>query len=165
MQPSFEDLRKDKQPVYFSEGFERLCWPLRDSFPDALSVMQTRLGALDEMAPLQRADGSWHEIALWPLTEPKVSSILARVPLLDQYENNWQAWHEEHEDAEYEEYHGLEEEDAEALVEEGYEAEYIATCCGQDRPVYKDGLRIEVKPAAGKDFVTILDYVSGMLAC
>ncbi|ATY58714.1 domain containing [Cordyceps militaris] len=57
-------------------------------------------GALQEMEPLQRENGIWHEIAFLPLTQPKVSSINAYIPMLDEYEGNWVAWHRDHKAAE-----------------------------------------------------------------
>ncbi|TQV90078.1 LysM domain-containing protein [Cordyceps javanica] len=142
MYPSFEGLRQNKQRVVFSEDFSRLYWPLRGTFPTALSVMKTMRGALQEMEPLQHEDGSWHEIASIPLTEPKVSSINAFIPLLDDYEGNWVAWHEHHEAAEY-----VKNSNLGARHEYPFETDpamgYLVKCCGQDRPEYKDSLTIQ----------------------
>lgn len=132
--------------------------------------MQTMRGALEDMEPLQRRDGTWHEIAFLPLTEPKVSSIKASVRILDQYEPDWVAWHEDHEAAEYVAYGDLDddtrpfgEQQEDGSWEADSDTEYLARCCGQDRPVHKRGLMVQVKPSAGKDFVTIHDYASGVL--
>ncbi|OAQ97538.1 hypothetical protein LLEC1_03609 [Akanthomyces lecanii] len=166
MYPSFEELRQNKQRVVFSEEFTRLYWPLRGTFPTALSVMKTMRGALQEMEPLQHGDGRWHEIVSIPLTEPKVSSIHALIPMLDEYEGNWVAWHEYHEAAEYVTNSNLDDntrphgEQHEEPLETEPAMGYIVRCCGQDRPEYKDGLTVQVKPAAGEEFVTIYDYVS-----
>ncbi len=171
MYPSFEDLRRNRQRVVFSEDFKRLCWPLRGTFPIALSVMKTRHGALQEMEPLRRGDGRWHEVTSIPLTEPKVSSINAFIPMLDEYEGNWVAWHEHHEAAEYVINWNLDDdtqpygEQREDFTSETDSAVgYIVRCCGQDRPEYKDGLTVQVKPSTSEEFVTIYDCVSGMLA-
>lgn len=170
MNPSYEELRSERQRVVFSKDFERLCWPLKGTFPTTLSVMQTMRGALEDMEPLQRRDGTWHEIAFLPLTEPKVSSIKASVRILDQYEPDWVAWHEDHEAAEYVAYGDLDddtrpfgEQQEDGSWEADSDTEYLARCCGQDRPVHKRGLMVQVKPSAGKDFVTIHDYASGVL--
>lgn len=171
MYSSFEELLSDRQRVRFSEDFKRLYWPLRGTFPAALSVMKTMRGALQEMEPLQSEDGGWHEIAFLPLTEPKVSSVNAYIPMLDEYEGSWVQWHKDHEAAEYMENWNLD--DHTRLYgkqEEEYNSDtdsfvgYIASCCGQDRPEYKAGLTVQVKPATGIEFVTIYDYISGMLA-
>lgn len=171
MYPSFEELASDRRRPGFSEDFRRLCWPLSGTFPSALAVMKTMRGALEEMEPLHRGDGSWHEIALLPLTEPKVSSIKATIPLLDQYEPDWVRWHENHNTSKYVTYGDLDddtrpfgEQQEDGTWEADSDTEYLAKCCGQDRPVHKNGLAVQVKPSAGGDFVTIRDYVSGMLA-
>ena len=151
--------------VVFSEDFKRLCWPLKGTFPTALSVMKTMRGALEDMEPLQRG-GSWHEIAFLPLTEPKVSSIKASVPMLGQYEPDWVRWHEDHEVAEYVTYGDLDddtrpfgEQQEDGSWEADSDTEYLARCCGQDRPVHKRGLIVQIKPSAGREFVTIYDYI------
>ncbi|KAJ3498901.1 hypothetical protein NLG97_g753 [Lecanicillium saksenae] len=159
MYPSLEERSADRQRVAFSDAFKRLCWPLEGAFPGALSVMRTMRGALEAKEPLQRADGTWHEIASLPLTEPKVSSLKAYVPMLDEYEANWAARHKHHATAEYETYEGLDEDDLEDN-DLGYDTQYLAFCCDQERPEGKDGLSLQVMPAEGKDFVTIYDYVS-----
>lgn len=142
----FEEQWSDGQRVLFSEDFERLCWPLGGLFPTALSVMKTMHGALQEMEPLQQ-NGIWREIAFLPLTQLKVSSINAYIPMLDEYEGNWVVWHRDHETAEYvanwnlDDYtwlYGKQEEDC--TLEMGSFIGYIASCCGQDRPEYKAGL-------------------------
>ncbi|KAJ4144213.1 hypothetical protein LMH87_003103 [Akanthomyces muscarius] len=167
MYAPFEEQRSDGQRVLFSEDFKRLCWPLSGTFPTALSVMKTMRGALQEMEPLQRGNGTWHEIAFLPLTQPKVSSINAYVPMLDEYEGNWVAWHRDHEEAEYvanwnlddhTRPYGKQEEDCTSETDSFIG--YIASCCGQNRPEYKARLTVQVKPAAGKEFVTIHDYLS-----
>lgn len=164
MHPSFEELRSDRQRVVFSEDFKRLFWPLRGTFPTALSVMKTMRGALQEMEPLQRGDGSLHEIAFLPLTLPKLSSINAFVPMLDEYEGNWVAWHKDHAAAKFIMFGDLDDETRAGTWQADVDTEYLMRCCGQDRPVHKDGLTVQVKPAAGKEFVTIYDYVSSMFA-
>ncbi|KZZ92598.1 LysM domain containing protein [Moelleriella libera RCEF 2490] len=166
MYPSFEELRSHRQRVVFSEDFKRLYWPLKGTFPIALAVMKTMRGALEDMEPLQRKDGSWHEISSLPLTEPKVSSIKASIPMLNQYEPDWVRWHEDHEATEYVAYGDLDddtrpfgEQQEDSTWEADSDTEYLARCCGQDRPVHKQGLALQVKPAEGKEFVTIRDYV------
>ncbi len=155
------------QRVVFSEDFKRLCWAFKGTFPTALSIMKTVRGALEDMEPLQRGDGTWHEIVFLPLTEPKVSSINASVPILDQYEPDWVAWHENHKAAEFVTYGDLDddirpfgEQQEDGSWEADSDTEYLARCCGQDRPVHKRGLTVQVKSS---EFVTIYDYISGIL--
>lgn len=171
MCPSFEELRSHRQRVGFSEDFKRLYWPLKGTFPIALAVMKTMRGALEDMEPLQRRDGSWHEISSLPLTEPKVSSIKASIPMLNQYEPDWVRWHKDHEAAKYVAYGDLDddtrpfgEQQEDGTWEADSDTEYLARCCGQDRPVHKQGLAVQVKPAEGMEFVTIREYVFGILA-
>lgn len=132
--------------------------------------MKTMRGANEAMEPLQDKNKNWHEIALLPLMEPKVSSIKVTIRMLDQYEPDWVMWHENHEAAEYLEYGDLDddtrrfdEQQEDGTWEADSDTPYIARCCGQNRPVHKRGLSVQVTPAAGEDFVTIRDYVSGML--
>ncbi len=99
-----------------------------------------------------------------PLTEPKLSTINASVPMLDEYEGNWVAWHKDHQAVEFVMYRDLDDETRNDSWEADLATEYPVRCCGEDRPVHKDGLTVQVKPAAGKEFVTIHDYVSGMLS-
>lgn len=62
MYPSFEELRSDRQRVVFSEALNGSAGS-SGMFPSALSVMKTIRSALQEMEPLQRGDGSWHELS------------------------------------------------------------------------------------------------------
>lgn len=171
MYPSFEEMRSGRQVVAMSEEFKRLCWPLSGTFPSAQAVMKTMRGAKEAMEPLQDKNGDWHEIASLPVTEPKVSSIKATLGMLDQYEPGWVRRHENHEAAEYVAYGDLDddtrpfgEQQEDGTWEADSDTPYLARCCGQDRPVHKRGLSVQVTPAAGEDFVTIRDYVSGMFA-
>ncbi|CEJ92920.1 hypothetical protein VHEMI08547 [[Torrubiella] hemipterigena] len=87
--------------------------------------------------------------------------------MLDQYELNWEAWHENHDAAEYVAYGDLDddtrpfgEQQEDGTWEADLDTPYLARCCGQDRPVHKRGLSVQVTPAGGMDFVTIRDYVA-----
>lgn len=52
-------------------------------------------------------------------------------------------------------------EDDEMNWEEDSDKEFLIRCCGEDRPLGKQGQTLVVTPAAGSDFVTVHDYVSG----
>lgn len=83
------------------------------------------------------------------------------------------AWHGHHEGElaapEYVTYGDLSDEDRpyakeareDGSWEEDSDMEFLIRCCGQDRPLRKRGPKLVVTPAAGSDFVTVHDYVSG----
>ena len=45
--------------------------------------------------------------------------------------------------------------------DEPSDTEILVRCCGEDRPLGKKGLTLEVHPSPGNDFVTVKDYVGG----
>jgi hypothetical protein len=45
--------------------------------------------------------------------------------------------------------------------DESSDTEILVHCCGEDRPLGKKGLTLEVRPSPGNDFVTVKDYVGG----
>lgn len=173
---SFKELRNDPNvAVVFSPAAKRLFWPLDGVFPTALSVMKTPHSA-DYLEPyFQQTPGGgiWHETAQLPLTDPKVSSVEASVYDLEQWESHWVAWHGHHEgepaNPEYVTYGDLSDEDRpyakepkeDGSWEEDSDTEFLVRCCGQDRPLRKRGRKLAVTPAAGRDFVTVNDYISG----
>lgn len=169
--PSYEEIRSNYQSVVFCDDFKRLFWPLEGVFPERFAVMKSRKGALEAMEPFLQSDGTWHEIASLPLTEPKISSVMASVPLLDEYEAHWAYFHELHDEAEFVTYGDLEDEQRpyaqeqkeDGSWEEDSDTKYLARCCGQDRPLNKWNKKLKVLPSPGKDFVSVYDYVSGML--
>lgn len=164
----------------FSPATERLFWPLDGVFPASISVMKTPRSPND-LEPFFQPDttgsgtGTWHEISQLPLTKAKVSSIEASVSDLDQWEFDWIEWHRDHTapefDQEYVTYGDLSDEDRpwadadqpneDGSWEEDSDTEFLIKCCGEDRPLRKRGLKLVVTPSAGKDFVTVYDYVSG----
>ena len=176
--PSFNQLRADRARALFSPAARRLYWPLADDYPSVISVMRTSRydGQLDPFYQHGQGDsssGTWHEIASLPLTEPKVSSIEATLRDLDQWESDWVAWHGEHSapefNPEYVMYGDLSDEDRpygnepneDGSWEVDSDTEFLVRCCGQDRPLRKRGLKIEVTSSTGNSFVTVRDYVSG----
>lgn len=170
---SFKEVKSNGDAAYVTDAAHRLYWPLADVFPANISVMKSRRGGLDEREPFCRPDGTWHEIASLPVTEPKVSSIEVSIRDLDQWESDWVAWHENHENheaAEYVTYGDLDDEDRpyayeqheDGSWEDDSDTEFLIRCCGQDRPLRTRGQRLQVTPSAGKDFVSIHDYVCGM---
>ncbi|KAK3192811.1 hypothetical protein K4F52_001168 [Lecanicillium sp. MT-2017a] len=109
------------------------------------------------MEPLLLPDGSLHEVLSQSLTEPEISSIDISIRLLDQYESDWVAWHEEDEAAEFVTYGDI---DDETRPLGHSDTKYLASCCGQDRPIGRRGLKLHVTPSPGNEFVTIYDYMS-----
>lgn len=160
--PSFRDARGR-----LSEAAKRLFWPLKGDFPSAISVMKTPSTPFS-LEPFCRPDGTWHEIAQLPLSEPKCSYVAVEVAELDQWEWNWLQQHEGHSTNEFITYGEMDDDDRPGPAEmnedgEWEEAdsdtEYLIACCGEDRPQSKN-IRNVVRPSAGKDFVTIYDYVN-----
>lgn len=167
---SFKEFRSNGEAVYVTKIAHRLYWPLTGVFPATISVMKSSQGGLEEREPFCQSDGTWHEIASLPVTEPKVSSIEASICDLDKWEFDWIAWHEDHEAAEFVTYGDLDDEDRpyareqkeDGSWEEDSDTEFLIRCCGQDRPLRKRGQRLLVTPSEGQDFVSIHDYVCGI---
>jgi hypothetical protein len=177
--PTFTELRiaGERVPV-FSAAFERLIWPIRGEFPSAISVMEGNLDNPGNIEPLFNSEtGEWHAIASEPTTTRKVSGLEASLTNLDSWGPKWEREHEEHADPTWEgcryvTYGDLdndvrpfaaepEREDGTWSWDEASDTEFLIYCCGQDRPLGKAGLRLEVRPSPGNDFVTIKDYVGG----
>jgi hypothetical protein len=174
---SFKELRSDPTTaVVFSPAAKRLFWPLDGVYPTAISVMKTPQSAGDLEPYFQQTPdrgGVWHEIAQLPLTVPKVSSVEASVYDLDELESDWVEFHKYHEgepaNPEYVTYGDLSDEDRpyadepneDGSWEEDSDTEFLIRCCGQDRPLRKQDQKLVITPAAGGDFVTVHDYVSG----
>jgi hypothetical protein len=114
--------------------------------------------------------GTWHEISQLHLTEPKVSSVEASIYDLEHWEELWLEQHREHTagDAQYVTYGDLSDDDrpyASEMKEDGgwesdSDTEFLVRCCGEDRTLRK-AAKLVVKPSAGKQYVTVHDYVSG----
>lgn len=182
--PTYKERTSNGERVSFSPAAERVFWPLQRTFPEAISVLKF---APKEADPTFRdpffqpdtnmaGNGTWHGIASSPITEPKVSAIEVSLPGLNQWESDWMAWHEDHGAAEYCTYGDLsdehrpfateprEMEDGSWEWEEDSDTEFLIKCCGDDRPLGKRGIKLEVTASAGNGFVTVHDYVSGKFA-
>ncbi|KAH8170111.1 hypothetical protein LIA77_10655 [Sarocladium implicatum] len=173
---SFAQVRAEKG-AQLSPAARRLYWPLGGKYPSDISVMRTlrydgHLDAFFKHTASDSGGGTWHEIATLPVTEPKVSSIVATLRDLNQWESDWVAWHTGNSgpecNPEYVTYGDLDDEDrpyAKEPNEDGSwevdsDTEFLARCCGEDRPLRKMALTIEVTPSADNSFVTVRDYVS-----
>ncbi|KAM3549444.1 hypothetical protein ARSEF4850_008854 [Beauveria asiatica] len=156
---------------YRHEAPARLYWPLTGVFPAGISVMETPQSGLDELESFQKPDGTWHEVASLPLTEPPVSSVETSLRFLNEWERNWTERHGRWcKTAEYVTYGELCDEDrpcASEMKEDGSweedsDTEFLNRCCSQGRPMHWRGLSIRVDASTEKGFVTVYDYVSAV---
>ncbi|KAH7032626.1 uncharacterized protein B0I36DRAFT_347807 [Microdochium trichocladiopsis] len=161
----------------FAEYTYRLFWHFRDDFPACISVALVERVEEDAepfFKPFEDGaagdGGTWHEIADWPLTEPKVSSINASSYDLEQLEGDWVATHQEHcgDNGEWVNYGELGRSDIKPTIREREPPDWtcrgdtkcLVRCCGEDRPVGKKGQKVTVTPSPSHDFVTVKDYLS-----
>ncbi|KAI0543607.1 hypothetical protein F4679DRAFT_568091 [Xylaria curta] len=193
--PSYRAVQSERIPITFNACMNCLFWPLEGAFPEAISMMKHPRGSKEDLDPFYRSaitagvddnndDGSnsgsgpWHECALEPVTDPKVSSIEISARELDQWDSDWVAWHEIHHDAQcapdanqqFVAYGDLDDDirpfrregEEDGDWEEHSEKEFLIRCCGQDRPLGKKGQTLLVTPASGYDFVTVRDFVGAV---
>ncbi|PQE28395.1 domain containing protein [Rutstroemia sp. NJR-2017a BBW] len=174
--PSHNELQRARVYLEYSPAAKRLFWRYEGVFPTAISVMKLPLKR-DDLEPYFQPDtegggsGTWHDISQLSITEPKVSSIEASAYVLAKWESDWFEWHRDHTGDEfnpqYVNYEDLSDEDrpyAEYSKEDGSweedsETRFLVKCCGQDRPLRKQGIKLLV---AGNQFVTIHDYISAV---
>lgn len=179
--PTFNERRYEngKAPI-FSGAYERLIWPIRGEFPSAIAVMIEPHRNTGTPGPLFSPEtGEWHEIASQSITNTKISYLEASLSNLDSWDRDWERKHMEHADpandeCEFVTYGDLSNDVrpfAEELRErqdgtwnswdEPSDTEILVRCCGENRPLGKRGLALEVRPSPGNDFVTVKDYVDG----
>jgi hypothetical protein len=177
--PTFNERRyeNEKAPL-FSRAYERFVWPIRGEFPSAITVMPEPHRNTGTPEPLFNPEtGEWHEVASQSITATKVSYLQALLLNLDSWDRNWERKHMEHADPAYDECefvsygdldHGVrpfaeepERQDGTWGWDEPSDTEILIRCCGEDRPLGKRGLTLEVRPSPGNDFVTAKDYVGG----
>jgi hypothetical protein len=167
----------EKAPL-FSGAYERFVWPIRGEFPSAITVMPEPHRNTGTPEPLFNPEtGEWHEVASQSITDTRVSYLEASLLNLDSWDRNWERKHMEHADPAYDEcefvsYGDLdygvrpfaeepERHDGTWSWDEPSDTEILIRCCGEDRPLGKRGLTLEVRPSPGNDFVTVKDYVGG----
>ncbi|KAM3501682.1 hypothetical protein MY11210_009308, partial [Beauveria gryllotalpidicola] len=132
--------------------------------------MKTFQSGRDGLEPFQNLDGTWHEIAFLPVQQPPVSSIVASLEFLNDWEHDWVEHHQHHEGAEFVTYGELSDEDrpyAREMKEDGSweedsDTEFLNKCCGRGRPMYWRDLKLYVAASPDRGFVTIKDYVSAL---
>ena len=176
--PTFLERRFENNKPIFSGPYERLIWPIRGEFPSVISVMTEPHRDTGTAQPLFNPEtGEWHEIASQSITNPKVSYLEASLKNLDFWDRNWERKHMEHADAAYDECEFVtygdisndvrpfaqepEREDGTWSWYEASDTEILIHCCGEDRPLGKEGLTLEVRPSPGNEFITVKDYVGG----
>ena len=176
--PTYEALQevaqRDRSAVLatLSPSAQRLFWTLSGPLtsPTSISIMEKPHNP-DSLEPyFDQSTNTFHAVSEAPLTEPKVSSITARVYELELWEEQWMDMHRNHSEPDGGEENGegvvwgeLEDYD-EDLDEEGEgddETLHLLMCCSEKRP-RKKAVNITVKPATGggKGFVTVHDYLS-----
>ncbi|OTA63180.1 hypothetical protein K449DRAFT_381678 [Hypoxylon sp. EC38] len=166
---SFNELRAAHHPPKLSPEMRRVFWAVDGPLSESVWIMESRNNP-DFLEPYFRGDGerqNWHPVSQAPLTEPKVSSITVHVDELEDWEDNWLNFHQDHSDPDA----GNERfEDGKLTVlwgelpdykegkdEEGRPA-HLLMCCGSTRPRGKEGGMV-VKPTS-EDFITVHDYLS-----
>lgn len=185
---SYEELESPYLPphVSLSPEVDRLVWEFKGTFPSAISVMSNDSGAeghlepffkpadaTDDQNPENTSTGTYHPIALLPMTDPPASLITVASVDLDNWEKNWVESHEWHSEVhgEFVTYGDLDDDIRPWLddpkEEDPYnweadsDTEFLIKCCGEDRPVRTWGRRLKVTPRGAGGFVTIGDYVCG----
>ena len=175
--PTYSGLRDEQLPVCISPDAERIFWPLDGVFPTAISVMKT-LKSTDALEPYFGGDtsgsgsdsdsnGTWHAISQLSLTEPEISSITVSVMDFEHWEETWLDWHREHLEEPSRQFVLDEDNPKMRMIEDGWETDSddegdLVTCCNEERPVAKQAVKLVVNPAAGREFVTIHDYLSAV---
>ncbi|KAJ6786649.1 hypothetical protein PWT90_03589 [Aphanocladium album] len=174
--PSLEERQMNRQGVGYVPETQRIYWPLEGVFPAKIAYMTPtgklrRMKRLEDLEPLyQHENDTWHEIASLPFTTKKVSSMQLSLRELDDWEWRWMDFHRfcSEEQKEYVTYGDLDDEDRpyrsdgaeDGNWEEDSDTEFLIKCCGSDRPLKKKGRSLIIRPAPGKTFVTIRDYLS-----
>ena len=158
--PSYEDLRRAGQPVYFSVDAKRIFWPLNGPLTTSIGIMED-VFTPDSREPYFNTDGTWHSASQSPFTEPKVPSITVHVDDLDQWESQWLDIHRDHSDPDGGEEYGpwvkygeLPDYDSEEEDSDG--PPHLLMCCGTQRP---RGKAVTVVVRSSGEFVTIHDYL------
>ncbi|KAF6803403.1 hypothetical protein CSOJ01_10924 [Colletotrichum sojae] len=164
--PSFEERRKENQPVALTTEAKRIFWKLQGPLPDNVSVTRDWRNRESPREPLAFQDSagniaSWHPVAQAPLTEPKVGSVTVRVDVLERWQDEWLERHERHaHPGDKNSVFG--ELDTELYGESGEEDEYegpqLQRCCNTDRP--RRAPRLVVKPSSAEGYVAVRDYIS-----
>ncbi|EAA30161.2 hypothetical protein GE21DRAFT_5408 [Neurospora crassa] len=183
---SYEELESPYLPphVSLSPEVDRLVWEFKGTFPSAISVMSNDSGAqghlepffkpadaTDDQNPENTSTGTYHPIALLPMTDPPASLMTVASVDLDSWEKNWVESHEWHSQVhgEFVTYGDLDDDIRPWLddpkEEDPYnweadsDTEFLIKCCGEDRPVRTWGRRLKVTPGGAGGFVTIRDYI------
>lgn len=160
--PSYEALLEAQQWVRPAPNSGQLLfWTLKGPWTSAISVMPGPSSPAGPLEPYYNQDNkSWHPISHLSITEPKVSSITARVYQMDEWDAMWCEEHEEHADPDDDEGGNDDVEWTAEVSDDGTTERELIKCCGEVRPRER-GLSVTVKPSrAGDDaFVTVHDFL------
>lgn len=171
---SYEDIRRAQAPFTLSSDTKRLVWSLDGDL--ATSIHVARDGNCQEpyepyFSEITTDDSAdtWHPVSKSALTEPKISSVIVKVSLLEDWEDEWLECHRGCVEMDEEEYY---KDDPMVTIGElpDYDSEedepgprHLLRCCGSERPRGKNAT-LEVKAGVhlGEEFVTIHDYLSAV---
>jgi hypothetical protein len=163
--PAYEVYRKAGQPIGLSSDAKRLKWALDGPLHSAVEVMRGMKyepNIPTEPYGDQTASTTiWHPISQSPLTDPKVSSVIVHIEIVEDWEYQWLEFHrschdpdENGEDDDEFLFGDLPDYDADSDEEDEV---HLLRCCRADRP-RKKGQTLLVK--ATSEFLTIHDYLS-----
>jgi hypothetical protein len=166
--PAYEVFRKAGLPIGLNSDAKRLKWALDGPLHSAIQVMRGM--KYDPNLPTEpygeqtASTATWHPIAQSPLTDPKVSSVIVHIEIVEDWENQWLEFHRNchhpDEDGEYPDeflFGDLPDYDSESDEEDEEDKGHLLRCCRGDRP-RKKGETLLVKATGA--FLTIHDYLS-----
>ncbi|KAI4640252.1 hypothetical protein J4E93_008457 [Alternaria ventricosa] len=165
--PAYEVYRESQQPVGLSLDAQRLKWALDGPLYSAIEVMQG-IGydaniATEPYGDKTASNTTWHSVSQSPLTEPKTSSVIVHIDILEDWEFQWLEMHRFCHDPEKngedpDEFLFGELQDYSSDLDKEEEP-HLLRCCRANRPRKKcETLLVKASGA----FLTIHDYVSAV---
>lgn len=163
--PTYDVYREAHQPIGLSPDAKRLKWALEGPLHSAVEVMHS-MKYVPEIPtePYGEQTGlttTWHSISQSPLTDPKVSSVIVHIEIVEDWEYQWLEHHrfchdpeENGEDPDEFLFGNLPDYDPDSDEEDEV---HLLRCCRADRP-RKKGETLLVKATGA--FLTIHDYLS-----
>ena len=162
--PSYEAVRTPEKAVLVTDDMKRLYWTLDGPLETAISVMPQPYYEADATREpyFTPAMSAWHAVSQAAFTEPRVSSCTVSVRELDEWEDIFLDFHEEHnEDDPTADRGPLPDPTPEELAEPwppGHR--HLLSCCGFPRPRNKAVSLVVRAGPEGPGFVTVHDYVT-----
>ncbi|KAI4640981.1 uncharacterized protein J4E78_010457 [Alternaria triticimaculans] len=162
--PAYEVYREAQQPIGLSLDAQRLKWALDGPLNRAIEVMQAINYdpniATEPYCDKTASNTTWHPVSQSPLTEPKTSSVIVHIDILEDWEFQWLEMHrfchdpeDNGEDPDEFLFGELQDYDSDS---DEVEEPHLLRCCRADRP-RKKGETLLVKASGA--FLTIHDYV------